>query len=82
MPLNFEIAPELMPYVAEATVRFRYLNPGLDVAIDGGTATIDGQTSGSAEHLEQQFMFCLYRQKIYSETLPLRRTLLASVTGR
>ncbi|TDW31877.1 hypothetical protein EV128_108204 [Rhizobium azibense] len=82
MPLNFEIAPEMMPHVAEATVRFRYLIPGSNVAIAGDIVTIDGETGVSAEQLEQQFLYCLYRQKIYSETLPLRRTLLAGVTGR
>ncbi|WP_334543846.1 hypothetical protein [Rhizobium leguminosarum] len=82
MPLEFEIAPELMPYVADATVRFRYLNPGIDVTISGATAVIAGNQAVNIRDLEQQFMFCLYRQKIYSETLPLRRTLLAGVTGR
>ncbi|QKK18879.1 hypothetical protein [Rhizobium indicum] len=82
MPLEFEIAPELMPYVADATVRFRYLNPGIGVTISGATAVVAGSEVVNVKDLEQQFMFCLYRQKIYSETLPLRHTLLAGVTGR
>jgi hypothetical protein len=82
MPLNFEIAPELMPYVADATVRFRYLYPGVDLTIQGTTAVFAGDEIANIRDLEQQFMFCLYRQKIYSETLPLRRTLLAGVTGK
>jgi len=82
MLLNFEIAPELAPYVADAVVRFRYLNPGMDVMISGATAVIAGKEVVDIRGLEQQFMFCLYRQKIYSETLPLRRTLLAGVTGQ
>jgi len=82
MPLDFEIAPELMPYVADATVRFRYLNPGIDVKISGTTAVVVWNEVRNVKELEQQFMFCLYRQKIYGETLPLRRTLLAGVTGR
>ncbi|MGM5056032.1 hypothetical protein ACD589_15290 [Rhizobium sp. 814_E9_N1_1] len=82
MPLEFEIASELMPYVAEATVRFRYLNPGIGVTISGDTAVVAGSEVVNVKDLEQQFMFCLYRQKIYSETLPLRYALLAGVTGR
>ncbi|MBX5157688.1 hypothetical protein HJB89_11200 [Rhizobium sp. NZLR8] len=82
MPLNFEIAHELMPYVADATVRFRYLNPGIDVTIGGTTVVVGGNELVNVKDLEQQFMFCLYRQKIYSETLPLRHALLAGVTGR
>ncbi|MBY5401043.1 hypothetical protein [Rhizobium leguminosarum] len=82
MPLEFEIAPELMPYVADATVRFRYLNPGVDVTISGAAAVVAGSEVVNVKDLEQQFMFCLYRQKIYSETLPLRHALLAGVTGR
>jgi hypothetical protein len=34
-----------------------------------------------ASGLERDFLFCLYRQKIYAETLPLRSALIAGVAG-
>lgn len=82
MSQNFEIATELMPYLADAVVRFRYLYPGVNVTIDGAAVVASGDGLVSASEIEQQFMFCLYRQKIYVETLPLRRTLIAGVVGR
>lgn len=82
MSQNFEIAPELMPYVADAVVRFHYLYPGVNVTTNGSTVVATENETVNATEIEQQFMFCLYRQKIYAETLPLRRTLLAGVVGR
>ena len=82
MSQNFEIATELMPYLADAVVRFRYLYPAVNVTIDGAVVIASGDGLVSASEIEQQFMFCLYRQKIYVETLPLRRTLIAGVVGR
>lgn len=82
MSQNFEIAPELMPYVADAVARFRYLYPSVNVTTIGAMVVAIGNETVNATEIEQQFMFCLYRQKIYAETLPLRRTLLAGVVGQ
>lgn len=80
MSLNLTIPEKLQEYVPDAVVRFRYLNPGLDIVCDGSAVAMSVVPERAAE-LEQEFMFCVYRQKIYVETLPLRKTLLAGVTG-
>ncbi len=80
MPLTFTMPEQLHEYVPDAIIRFRYLNPGLDVAWDGHAVAMTLPPDRAVE-LEQELMFCVYRQKIYAETLPLRKTLLAGVTG-
>ncbi len=63
-------------------MRFRYLYPAVAIeSNDGFVAMTPRRGQENAEDLGQQFLFCLYRQKIYAETLSIRRTLIDGVTG-
>ncbi|MBD9597661.1 hypothetical protein IB270_33080 [Ensifer sp. ENS05] len=74
------IEPELRPWLADAIVRFRYLHPESHLRTDDHSVTLTASSAQMAG-LVQDLMFCLYRQKIYSETLPLRTMLIEGVTG-
>ncbi len=74
------IEPELHPWLADAIVRFRYLHPEAHLHTDDQSVTLTASSDQMAG-LVQDLMFCLYRQKIYSETLPLRTMLIEGVTG-
>ncbi|MDK1376480.1 MULTISPECIES: hypothetical protein [unclassified Sinorhizobium] len=83
-PADYEriltIEPELRPWLADAAARFRYLHPNVHLSMSEQSVTL--VTSGDQmAAVVQDFMFCLYRQKIYSETLPLRTMLIEGVTG-
>ncbi|WFU50732.1 hypothetical protein [Sinorhizobium terangae] len=78
--VRITVEAELMPWLADASARFRYLHPEVDVTIEGLAVVLSG--SGVREPaLAQDFWHCLYRQKIFSETLPLRKMLIEGVTG-
>ncbi|ASQ06009.1 hypothetical protein CN116_24785 [Sinorhizobium meliloti] len=74
------IEPELCPWLADAVARFRYLYPNVHLSISDQSVTL-ATSDDQMPALVQDFMFCLYRQKIYSETLPLRTMLIEGVTG-
>ena len=44
--------------------------------------TLSDDGTSPVATLIANFHHCLYREKIYSETLPLRRALISSVLGR
>ena len=68
-----------MPYLAEAMVRFQYLNPDTLIDVDGNSVRVVGASESSGA--KRELLFALYRQKIYEESLPMRRALIAGVTG-
>lgn len=74
------IETELCPWLADAAARFQYLYPDVRLRISEQSVTLVTSHDQLAA-LVQDFMFCLYRQKIYSETLPLRTMLIEGVTG-
>lgn len=75
------ISPEFRPYLHNAIMRFSYLHPSVDVAVDTDVTLTAGEGTDVAD-LIRDFHFTLCRQKIYAETLPLRRTLIEGVMGR
>lgn len=70
-------------YVANASARFGYLRP--NVKLEAHEQCVVIQLAASDDEIAavtQDFRFCLYREKIYRETLPLRQTLIQGVMGR
>lgn len=77
----FEIDEVHRSYLAAAIIRFNALHPGTSVtASDQITLFDDG--SSLLDALIADFHHCLYREKVYTETLPLRRALISGVLGR
>lgn len=74
------IQDELLPWLADACARFGYLHPNVDVKNEGAVVEVVGPGVNDPA-LVQDFLFCLYRQKIYGETLTHRRMLIEGVTG-
>ena len=77
---QIEIDKRLRYWLAEAVLRFRYLYPNIEVEIGEAAVTLHGEASDDPT-VQRDFLFSLYRQKIYAETLPLRKTLIEGVTG-
>ena len=82
IPTRIEFPSEFVPHLPDAVVRFRYLHPGIQLETGESFVLLSSDGDEPMSHdLERQFLFCLYRQKVYAETLPLRTTLIAGVTG-
>lgn len=77
---EFVVDDEHQPWLPQATLRFGYLYPQIDVVVDGSIVRFAGPGAEDPT-LKQEFQFCLYRQKIFEQTLPLRKTLIEGVTG-
>ena len=69
-----------MPWLPDASVRFQYLYPELELSVDGNIVRFTGTNAGDPR-VKQEFQFCLYRQKIFEQTLPMRKMLIEGVTG-
>jgi len=76
-----EIDAAHRPYLAAATIRFSALHAGVRVTQSKEITLFDDGTA-SVGALIADFQLCLYREKIYAETLPLRRALISGVLGR
>ncbi|WP_234905194.1 hypothetical protein [Rhizobium rhizogenes] len=74
------IDEHLRPWLSDAMLRFRYLYPEIELHIDGDTVSFRGEDADDPS-ITRDFHFCLYRQKIFAETLPLRKMLIEGVTG-
>ena len=70
-------------YVANASARFGYLRP--NVKLEAYEQCVVIKLAASDDEIAtvaQDFRFCLYREKIYRETLHLRQILIQGVMGR
>jgi hypothetical protein len=70
----------LMEWLPDASLRFQYLYPELELSVDGNIVRFTGTNAGDPR-VKQEFQFCLYRQKIFEQTLPMRKILIEGVTG-
>ena len=68
-------------YLAAAIIRFKALHAGTSVTMSDQITLLDDGTC-CVDALIADFHHCLYREKIYTETLPLRRALISGVLGR
>lgn len=67
--------------LAAATLRFNGLHAGTSIIVSDEIKLFDDGTA-PLDVLIADFHHCLYREKVYSETLSLRRALISGVLGR
>jgi hypothetical protein len=79
--IRIEVPGAFQQYVADAVVRFLYIHPAVSVETLDSHVCISA-TAAEAEVVKRDFRFCLFRQKIYAETLSLRTMLFEGVLGR
>jgi len=76
------VAPPLQPYVDQALTRLAYLYPRVKFAAVPGGILIEEERAVEVNELARNVHYALYREKIYAETLPLRRALVEAVAGK
>ena len=73
-----DIPADLQPYISAATVRLGYLHPEVSFTLDDKSVHVKLESeigSGETQRLSKEVMYQVYREKIYSETLSIRRWL-------
>lgn len=80
--MNVYVAPAMLPYVEPTLARLRYVHPHAQFKLAGNIIKITCPAGTSMTDLKRDVQYTLYREKIYAETLPLRRALIDAVTGK
>lgn len=75
------IAPQFSAYADAAMLRIQMLYPGCQLAIADGAIVARLSADHSEDHLRKAILHAVYREKIYTETLSMRRALVSAVTG-
>jgi hypothetical protein len=75
-------ADPLRLYAESALARLRYLYPALTFSVAPEGIEVKGEMDTAPEELQRAIHHALYREKIYAETLPMRRALMEAVTRR
>lgn len=72
---TIDLSAEVLPYAAAAIARLRYLRPSWTFVERDGV--IEVGADASSQDVGREVFHAIYREKIYTETLALRRDLLA-----
>lgn len=74
--LIIEVPEVFVTYIDAVIVRLGYLKPDLQLFAHNGTIRSPLANTADAEKIKREVMHMIYRERIYSETLELRQTLL------
>lgn len=74
MSVEFEIPKVFLAYTDAAIVRMGYLFPQARISLNDATVCITVD-SDQGQDLMQEFLHLIYREKIYEETLDIRKEL-------
>lgn len=80
--LAMDFPSQFLPFIPSATLRIQTLFPNCSVVSDRCCIEISGLVSISENEIRKAVLHAVYREKIYSETLPMRQALVAAVTAR
>lgn len=81
--LTVEVHPSLREHREAASSRLQYLFPALRFSIEGTGFAIDGLgDAGEEDGVRREVAHALYRERVYSDTLPMRTALLETLTRK
>lgn len=69
------VPAELLDYVPQALARLRYLHEDLRISVGEAGFEIVSASGEVPAHIRREIQYHLYREKIFQDTLPLRRDL-------
>lgn len=76
MVMLIKVPPDFRPHAAAAALRLGYLRPELTcVVADGGDLEVSAPSDLDEAGIKRDLLHLLYREKVYAETLDLRRAL-------
>ncbi len=74
-----EITEALLPYAEAAVLRLQILYPDVSFSLDGNKITVREIDEQSVSAFRSAMPHQIYREKIFCETLSLRKALLSAV---
>ena len=77
--LVVEISDLFIPYAASAALRIHGLYPGLGISFEDAKIEVTSVSEEQRSKVLADICHHLYRERIYGETLDLRRSLLSAV---
>ena len=75
------VAAIFRPMVELALARLGYLNPLLSITYDGHSILVSSASAFDERQVRKDVLYALYRQKIYAETLSMRKALVNAVSA-
>ena len=80
--LDIPIDPEFQEFLPPTLLRLGYLYPELDFAATERGVVIRGDLSGiDREWIKREVRYQVYREKIFQQTLSMRRSLYKMLAG-
>jgi hypothetical protein len=76
------VSPIFRPYVDAAVLRFTYLFPDIGIEVGEDSITATHSPKQDRVSVRRELTHSLYREKIYHETLSMRRDMVATLTRR
>ena len=72
----------LQPYAEAAVTRLSYLYPSIGFVLYDDCIEVSGTGDVSTETIAKEINYALYREKVFAETLSMRRDLISGVMRR
>ena len=72
---DISVSPEFHGFIPAAILRLKYIFPELDIETTVNGVKLSGTREIDAQQLEREVTYQIYREKIFQETLPMRRDL-------
>ena len=77
----FAVEPTFSEYVSSAITRLGYVYPAYRFSAETGGISVSGALPDDPSDLRRDVLHMLYRERIFKETLPLRRRLLEALNS-
>lgn len=79
---TIEVPQNFQCFVESALIRLQVQYPSLRFSASGQGVAVEELPPDMLDDLRKNVLHAIYREKIYSETLPLRHALIGAVTAR
>lgn len=72
---DVSVPPEFHEFIPAAILRLKYIFPDLDIETTRNGVRLSGTLDLDTIRLEREVTYQVYREKIFQQTLPMRRDL-------
>lgn len=72
---DISVSPEFHEFIPAAIMRLKYIYPDLDIETSANGVRLSGALEVNTERLERDVTYQIYREKIFQQTLSMRRDL-------
>lgn len=76
---KIKIQLTFFPFLDYAITRYGYLFPDHEINSDGTDVIISCEKKISAEEAKENFLHLLYKEKIYADTLDIRKSIFKAI---